>query len=285
MSIVITGATGHLGRLVVESLLERGVPAREIVAAGRNTGKLKDLADRGVRVRAIDFNAPATLREAFHGAQKVLLVSGSEIGQRTQQHQNVIDAAKDTGIGLLAYTSIANADSTTMQLADEHKATEAALRASEIPFVLLRNGWYIENYTDQIGTILQHGALLGSAGHGRVSAATRADYAAAAAAAVFADGQQGQLYELGGDKAFTLAELAEEISVHSGRDIAYRDLPVNEYTQVLIGAGLPEPVAAVYADSDRGIAHGDLFVDGGDLSLLIGRPTTSLRDAVVAALR
>ncbi|HEV7826343.1 MAG TPA: SDR family oxidoreductase [Mycobacteriales bacterium] len=285
MSIVVTGATGHLGRLVVEELLARGVPADEIVAAGRSTDKISDLAERGVRVRVIDFEDPATLRAAFAGADKVLLVSGSEVGRRVAQHRNAIEAAKDAGVGLLVYTGIANADRTSMQLAAEHQATEEALRASGVPFVLLRNGWYLENYTEQIPTYLRYGAVLGSAGEGRVSAATRADYAGAAAAVLTAEGQEGRVYELGGDEAFTLAEVAAQVAAASGKDVVYRDLPVAEYAQVLVGAGLPEPMAAVLADSDRGVAAGDLFVGSGDLGRLLGRPTTSLADAVGAALR
>jgi NAD(P)H dehydrogenase (quinone) len=285
MSIVVTGATGHLGRLVVENLLERGVPAAHIVAAGRSIDKIKDLADRGVQVRAIDFDDPATLREAFQGAEKVLLVSGSEVGRRVPQHRNAIDAASDASVGLLIYTSIANADTTTMRLAGEHQATEGALRASALPFTLLRCGWYLENYTAQIPTALRHGAVLGSAGDGRVSGAARADFAAAAAAVLAGDGHEGKVYELGGDDAFTLGELAEEISARSGQQVGYRDLPVDEYIRVLVDAGLPAPAAEVFADSDRGIARGDLFVDSGDLSRLIGRPTTPLSDAVAAVLR
>jgi NAD(P)H dehydrogenase (quinone) len=285
MSVVITGATGHLGRLVVENLLERGIPAGDIVAAGRDTTKVKDLADREVRVRAIDYDDPATLYDAFRGAGKILLISGSEVGQRVRQHRNAIDAARRAGTGLLAYTSIANADTTTMRLAEEHQATEAALRASGLPWVLLRNSWYTENYTAQIPAILERGALAGSAGEGRVSAATRADYAAAAAAVLTGDGQPGRVYELGGDQAFTLAEVAAEISAQAGQPVSYHDLPVADYTALLAGVGLPEPAAATLADADRGLAHGDLYVDSGDLRQLIGRPTTSLHDAVAAALR
>jgi NAD(P)H dehydrogenase (quinone) len=284
MSLVITGATGHLGRLSIENLLERGVPAADIVAVGRTVTKIKDLADRGVRVRAIDYDDPATLDGLFQAGDKVVLVSGSEVGQRARQHQNVIDAAARAGVGLLAYTSIANADTTTMRLAEEHQATEAAVRASGLRYVLLRNSWYFENYTDQLGAILEHGALLGSAGDGRVSAATRADYAAAAAAVLVTDGHEGRAYELGGDQAVTLAEIAAEIGAQTGRDIGYRDLPEADYVQVLVGVGLPEPVAGILADSDRGLARGDLFVAGGDLRRLIGRPSTTLRDAVAAAL-
>jgi NAD(P)H dehydrogenase (quinone) len=285
MTIVVTGATGQLGRLVVESLLDRGVPAAEIVAAGRSTDKIADLADRGVRVRRIDFTDPATLAEAFAGADRVLLVSSSEVGRRAEQHRNAIDAAREAGVTLLAYTSIAQAETTTMLLAAEHQATEAYLRESGVPFTLLRNGWYLENYTAQLPVALEHGAILGSAGEGRVSAATRADYAAAAAAVLTGEGHEGKAYELGGDHSFTLPELAAEITRQTGTEVAYRDLPVEEYTQVLVGAGLPEQAAAVFADSDRGIARGELLVESGDLSRLAGRPTTSLTDGLAAALR
>jgi NAD(P)H dehydrogenase (quinone) len=284
MSVVVTGATGQLGRLVVEALLDRGVPAAGIVAAGRNVEKLDDLAARGVQVRQIDFTEPATLAEAFAGAEKVLLVSSSEVGQRAAQHRNAIAAAREAGVGLLAYTSIAKADTTSMLLAAEHRETEEAVRESGIPFVFLRNGWYLENYTAQLPVTLEHGAVLGSGGDGKVSAATRADFAAAAAEVLVGDGHAGQVYELGGDEAFTLPELAAEVTRQSGTEVVYRDLPVDEYKQVLVGVGLPEPAAAVLADSDLGIARGELFVDSGDLSRLIGRPTTPLASAVASAL-
>ncbi len=283
MTIVITGATGQLGRLVVEALLDQNVPAGELVATGRDLAKLADLADRGVQVRPIDYSDPASLREAFNGAEKVLLVSGSEVGQRLPQHLNVIAAAKEAGVGLIAYTSIANADTTGMALAAEHQATEVALRESGLPFVLLRNGWYLENYTEQLGNFLQHGAVLGSAGEGRVSAASRADYAHAAAAVLLGDDQAGKVYELGGDNAFTLAELAESVSAATGQQVAYQHLPAEDYTQVLVGAGVPEQFAQILADSDLGIARGDLLVTGGELQALIGRPSTSLSFAVQAA--
>ncbi len=285
MSIVIAGATGHLGRLVVENLLQRDVPAGDITAAGRDTTKIKDLADRGVRVRAIDYDDPASLDDAFRGAARILLISASEVGQRARQHGHAIDAAAAAGAGLLAYTSIAHADTTTLRLAAEHQATEAALRASGLDYVLLRHSWYLENYTAQIPAILQQGSLAGSAGDGRVSAATRADYAAAAATVLTSDGQAGRVYELGGDQAFTLAEVAAELSAQAGQPVSYRDLPVDEYTRLLVSVGLPQQAAATIADADRGLARGDLYVGGGQLRQLIGRPTTTLRDAVAAALR
>ncbi|MPY85207.1 MAG: NAD(P)H-binding protein [Actinophytocola sp.] len=275
MSIVVTGATGHLGRLVVAALLERGVPAADIVATGRATDKIADLAEGGVRVATTDFDDPASLRAAYAGADRVLLISGTDIGRRPEQHRNAIEAARDEGVRLLAYTSIANADVSRMTLAADHQATEAILRESGVPFALLRNGWYLENYTAQLPAVLSHGALFGSAGDGKISAAARADYAVAAAVVLTGDGHEGKVYELGGDQAFTLADLAQEIASASGQDVEYRDLPVEEYIRVLVQAGLPEGYAVVLADSDLGIARGELEVTSGDLSRLIGRPTTS----------
>jgi NAD(P)H dehydrogenase (quinone) len=283
MSIVVTGATGQLGRHVVEALLERNVPAQEIVATGRSLEKLADFAERGVQVKGMDYADPASVAEALKGASKVLLISGSEVGQRVEQHRTVIEAAKAEGVELLAYTSIANADTTGMKLAAEHQATEAILRESGVPFVLLRNGWYLENYTDQLPGTLAQGAIAGSAGEGRVSAAARADYAHAAAAVLVAGGQAGRIYELGGDEPFTMAELAAEISAAAGKHISYQDLPAQEYSGMLAGFGVPEAFADILADSDLGIARGDLLVSTGDLRKLIGRPTTSLGDAVRAA--
>lgn len=284
MSIIVTGATGQLGRHVVEALLERGVPAQEIVAAGRAIGKLEDFAARGVQVKAMDYTDPASVADALAGATKVLLISGSEVGRRVEQHRRVIEAAKAEGVALLAYTSIANADTTGMKLAAEHQATEAILKESGVPFVLLRNGWYLENYTDQLPGTLAQGGLAGSAGDGRVSAAARADYAHAAAAVLTApEDQAGKVYELGGDEPFTMAELAAEISTAAGRNVTYQDLPAGEYAGMLAGFGVPEAFAEILADSDLGIARGDLLVSTGDLRRLIGRPATTLGEAVRAA--
>jgi NAD(P)H dehydrogenase (quinone) len=283
VSIVVTGATGQLGRHVLEALLEQGVPAADIVAAGRSVEKLADFAARGVRVQQMDYADAGSVAAALRGARRVLLISGSEVGQRVEQHRTVIDAAKADGVELLAYTSIANADTTSMKLAGEHKATEALLRESGVPFVLLRNGWYLENYTEQLPGTLAQGALAGSAGEGKVSGAARADYAHAAAAVLVADDQAGRVYELGGDEAFSMADLASEISAATGKAISYNDLPANDYVGLLTGVGVPEAFAEILADSDLGIARGDLLVSTGDLRRLIGRPTTSLSQAVRAA--
>jgi len=283
MSIVITGATGQLGRHVVEALLERNVPAGDIVATGRSVEKLADFAERGVTVQEMDYENPASVAAALKGATKVLLISSSAVGQRVAQHRTVIEAAKAEGVKLLAYTSIANADTTGMKLAAEHQATEELLKESGIPFVLLRNGWYLENYTEQLPGTLAQGAIAGSAGDGKVSAAARADYAHAAAAVLVADDQAGKVYELGGDHAFTMDQLACEISSAAGREVTYNDLPAHEYQQILVGVGVPDAFAEILADSDLGIARGDLLVTSGDLQKLIGRPSTPLSEAVRSA--
>ena len=278
MTVVVTGATGHLGRLTVEALLRRGVPAGELVATGRDIAKLTDLAERGVDVRRADFDDPATLPEAFAGAERLLLISGNEIDQRPRQHANAIAAAKAAGVSLIAYTSIPHADTSSMLLAVEHLATERELAASGVPHVLLRNGWYLENYTEQLETFLAHG-IAGSAGTGKVSAAARLDFAEAAATVLTEDGHAGATYELGG-AAFTLPELAAAVSTATGKTVTYTDLPVEAYEQVLVAAGVPAPMARILADSDRGLAQGELFVDGSDLEKLIGRQPTTLAAAL-----
>ena len=282
MSMVVTGATGQLGRLVVEALLQRGVPAEQIIATGRRTEVLGDLADRGVVVRRTDFNDEASLPEAFAGADKLLLVSGSQAGQRVRQHANAINAAKAAGVRLIAYTSGVRADTSTLLAMQDHRATEQLLAEAGVPHALLRNCWYLENYTGQLPVYLERG-IVGAAGTGKVSAAIRADYAGAAAAVLAGEGHAGAVYELGGEP-FTIAELAEVISVATGRTVTYTDLPPEQYQAVLVAAGLPEEMAAMVADSDRGVAAGELLVEGDDLKRLLGRAPTPLADAVAAAV-
>lgn len=282
--IVVTGATGQLGRLVIRKLLET-VPASQVVAAVRQPARAADLAALGVQVRAADYTRPATLAAAFAGARKLLLISSSEVGQRTPQHRAVIDAAREAGVGLLAYTSLLRAPTSGITLAAEHRETEVLLAASGLPHVVLRNGWYTENYTGSIGAALAHGVVLGAAGAGRIASAARVDYAEAAAAVLLRDGQAGQVYELAGDEAFTLADYAAEITRQSGRPVAYQDLPEAGFQAALVQAGLPEAFAAVLAQSSAASARGELFDGGRQLSALIGRPTTPLADSVAAALK
>ena len=282
--IVVTGAAGQLGRLVIAELLEK-MPASDIVAAVRNEEKARDIAARGVRVRLADYNQPQAWDEALKGADKVLLISSSEVGQRARQHRSVIDAARREGVKLLAYTSILRADTSPLRLAAEHKETEALIRASGIPYTLLRNSWYTENYTAAIPGVLARGAVYGCAGNGRIASAARADYAEAAAIVLTAGNHAGRVYELAGDTAYTLAEFAAEISRQSGKNIGYVDLAEAEYRNVLVKAGLPDAYAALLADSETGVSKGGLFDDSRQLSRLINRPTTSLAASVAAMMQ
>ncbi|PPU92522.1 NAD(P)-dependent oxidoreductase [Xanthomonas populi] len=283
--ILVTGASGQLGALVVEALLQR-VPAGRIVATARDIASPTQFAKRDITVRRADYADPQSLDQAFTGVGRVLLVSSNAVGQRVPQHRNVIDAARRAGVELLAYTSVLRADISTLSLASEHVATEALLRDSGVPHVLLRNGWYTENYTGSIAAEVAHGAVIGSSGEGRISAATRADYAAAAAAVLASDASQaGQVYEMAGDTAFTMAEYAAKVTQQSGKQVAYHDLPEADYAAALVQIGLPAPFAQVLAQCSASSRGGSLFDDSHTLSRLIGRPTTPLRDAVAAALK
>ncbi|MBI9047699.1 MAG: SDR family oxidoreductase [Anaerolineaceae bacterium] len=281
--IVITGASGQLGRLVITELL-KSVSATEIVAAVRSPETVEDISSLGVQVRQANYDQPNTLDTAFAGADKLLLISSSEVGKRTPQHGNVITAAKKAKVKLIAYTSILHADSTPLFLGTEHKQTEALLAESGLPYVLLRNGWYTENYTAGIPIALEHGVLLGSAGQGRISSAARADYAAAAAAVLLAENQAGKLYELAGDEAYTLSEFADMVSKESGKALSYQDMTEEEYAAVLKDAGLPEGLAEMLANSDAGASKGGLFDKSKTLSRLIGQPTTPLLKVIKNAL-
>ena len=277
MTIVVTGATGPFGRHAVEALLRRGVPADQIVATGRTIAKI---ADRGVRVQQADYGNPEQLRAAFTGADRVLFVSGSEAGSRIPQHRNVVDAAKAADVGLLAYTSIVHADTSDLILAVEHQQTERMILDAGLPYVFLRNSWYLENYDYR--SAVEHG-LFGAAGEGRISGAARADFAEAAAGALLADDGANRVYELGGP-GFTLAELAAQISQVSGRTVTYTDLGPEKYAEFLVGVGLPEQAAAVLSDADRGAAKGELEAGPADLEKLMGRPVTPVSDVIRAAL-
>lgn len=282
--IAVTGATGQLGRLVIADLL-RLAPTAHVVGIVRNAAAAKDLADRGVELRIADYDDPASVAAALAGVDKVLLISSNEIGRRTQQHRNVIDAAKMAGVKLLAYTSILHADTSPMALATEHRETEVLIRASGIPFVLLRNGWYTENYTGNAAAAVQHGAVLGSARDGRIASAARADFAKAAAAVLASrESQAGKIYELAGDDAYTLAELAAEIARRSGKQVVYKDMPQADYKAALQTIGLPEAFAELFAESDSKAAKGALYDDSRQLSRLIGRPTTSITQSVAEAI-
>lgn len=280
--ILITDASGQLGRLVINALLEK-TDASNLIAAVRNPDSVKDLAEKGVQIRQADYSQPDTLLNAFEGAEKVLLISSSEVGQRTAQHRNVINAAKKAGVSLITYTSILNADKSPLILAEEHVATEKLLSESGVPYVLLRNGWYSENYTMSVAATLEHG-VVGCAEGGKLSTAARADYAEAAATVLLKEEQAGKIYELAGDESFTLSDYAATISKVSGKTVSYHNVPEAEYTKILVEVGLPEGFAAILADSEVGASKGGLFNDSKTLSTLIGRPTTSIEDSIKAGL-
>lgn len=280
----VTAAAGQLGRLVVAALARRVGPAA-VAAVVRDPARAARLFPEGVTIRAGDYDRPETLDAAFAGAERLLLISSNAVGARVLQHRNAIDAAKRAGVARIAYTSVLHADRSALGLAGEHRETEALIVASGLPHSLLRNGWYSENYTAAIPAALAHGALIGSAGDGLISSAARIDYAEAAAIALIEDSAPHVIHELAGDAAYTLAGFAAELSGQVGRAIPYADLPEADYRAALIGAGLPEPIADLLANSDAAAAKGALFDDGGALGRLIGRPTTPLAASIAEALK
>ncbi|HDR2685724.1 TPA: SDR family oxidoreductase [Enterobacter ludwigii] len=281
--IAITGATGQLGQLVIEQLLNT-VPANQIVAIVRNPAKAEALRQQGITVRQGDYADESTMTSALKGVDKLLLISSSEVGQRATQHQNVINAAKAAGVKFIAYTSLLHADKSPLGLHVEHVATEKALAESGIPYALLRNGWYTENYLASAPPALEHGVFIGAAGEGKIASATRADYAAAAAKVISGDGHAGNVYELAGDHAWTLNELAAELSKQSGKNVTYQNMSEADFAAALKGVGLPAGLAEMLADSDVGASKGGLFDDSHTLSKLIGRPTTPLSESIKAIL-
>ncbi|MFB8137673.1 SDR family oxidoreductase [Streptomyces mirabilis] len=294
--ITVTAATGRLGRLVVAELLQRGMPADQITAAVRSPQKATDLAELGVQVRHADYTEPHTLAPAFAGADQLLLIPSAEYGRRFPQMKNAVDAAVDAQVPLIAYTGFVNTPTSTLRLADEHKQAEAYIRQSGIPFVFLRNGGYTELYTGELGDLapaLDSGVMYGCGADGKVSGASRADLAAAAAAvltgqghagSVHGAGSTGRVYELGGTP-FTLADVAAEISRQAGKPLVYQDLPVDQYAQALAAQGVPQAFADLLADTSLAVTHGDWFTPSTDLEQLLGRPATALADVVAAQLK
>ncbi|AEX24300.1 SDR family oxidoreductase [Vibrio sp. EJY3] len=278
--IAVTGATGQLGQLVIKHLLNKVEP-QQIVALVRNIEKAASLTSLGVQVRQADYSKPETLESALDGVAKLLLISSSEVGQRATQHKNVIDAAKKAGVELLAYTSLLHADTSPLALAEEHVVTEAYLKQAEVPHVLLRNGWYTENYLASVAPALANGGFIGCAQDGKISSAAREDYAEAAAAVLTSEAEQsGKVYELSGDEAYILSELSALISKKSGKAIPYINMEEADFEKALEGAGLPAPFAAVLANSDTGASQDALYDDSKTLSALIGHPTKSLEQLI-----
>ena len=283
--IAITGANGQLGRLVIQSL-QRLAPGERIVAAVRSPGKAQDLKSATVEIREADYDRPETLAKAFAGVDKLLLISGNDLGGgRVAQHKAAINAAKAAGVKLIAYTSILHTDRSALILTEEHRVTEADLKASGVPYVLLRNGWYTENDTAALAAVLANNAYIGSSAEGRISWAARADYAEAAARVLLAEDQAGLIYELAGDEGHTMSELAAETARLAGKPIGYVNLPQADFKAALLGAGLPAPVANMLSDSSAKAADGSLYDNTRALSRLIGRPTTPIGVTLAAALQ
>lgn len=281
--IAITGATGQLGQHVVANLLKT-TAADQLVAVVRNPAKAEALSQQGVNVRQADYGDEGALTKALQGVEKLLIISSSEVGQRAPQHRNIIQAATAAGVKFIAYTSLLHADTSPLGLADEHIATEKMLADSGIPYALLRNGWYTENYLASAPPALEHGVFIGAAGEGKIASATRADYAAAAARVMSEEGHAGKVYELAGDNGWTLSELAAELAKQSGKKVVYQNLSQADFAAALKSVGLPAGLADMLADSDVGASKGGLFDDSHTLSKLIGRPTTALADSVKGIL-
>ncbi|HET8780353.1 MAG TPA: SDR family oxidoreductase, partial [Agromyces sp.] len=283
-TILVTAASGQLGRLVIAALLARGAAPAEIVASARDTSKLTDVAARGIRTVELDYARPETIAPALDGVDTLLLISGSELGNRVAQHRNVIDAAKAAGVAKLVYTSAPQVSTADFVLAPEHKATEEAIAAAGIPAVIVRNNWYTENYAADVARSASTGVIASSAGDGRVASATRADLAEGAAVVLLEDGHVGEVYEFAGDEAWSFADLADAASHVVGRPVTYAPMSTDEHVAALEGAGLDAGTAGFVAGIDDGIRRGVLDVPTGTLSRLIGRPTTSLVDGLRSAV-
>ncbi|WP_406246382.1 SDR family oxidoreductase [Microbacterium sp. M] len=282
MTLLVTAATGNLGRLVIDSLIARGADPASIVAGARDTSKAADLSARGVRVAELDYDRPDTVAAAIDGVDAVLLISGSEVGRRIDQHKAVIDAAKDAGVSKFVYTSAPKARTSALVLAPEHKATEELISASGLPSVILRNNWYTENYAGDAAQASETGVLAASVGDGRVASASRADYADAAAVVLLEDGHIGSVYELGGDVSWNFSDLASAISEVTGRPVEYTPLSTDEHAAALESAGLDAATIGFVTALDAGIRDGALAETDGTLARLIGRPTTPLAEGLRA---
>ena len=282
MIYAVTGSTGHFGGLVIEHLMAQGVAPESIVALARNPEKAAPLAEKGVAVRIADYGQPATLDAALDGVDRLLFVSSSELGKRVVQHTNVVNAAASAGVKLLAYISLTRADTTSSPLGAEHKATEAAIRLSGLPFVLLRNNWYTENYVDTVQRAREMGYIQAAVGDGRVASATRSDFAEAAARALTGDGHEGKAYELAG-RPWDYRHLASVVSGLVGRQIEYRSVSSEQQRQTLLATGMPEEIAGFVVGLDVAIAEGALDIESDDLATLLGREPATLKEGLEAA--
>jgi NAD(P)H dehydrogenase (quinone) len=279
-TIAVTAATGHLGPLVIDELLQR-VPAEQVVAVARNAEKAQPIAAMGVDVRVAAYEDPAALEAALQGVDRLLLISGSEVGKRVPQHTNVVNAAKAAGVSFIGYTSAPKASDTDLILAPEHKATEEVVQASGIPYSIMRNNWYMENYGQTVDAAKQTGEIISSSNGGRIAAVTRSELAAGHATVLTSDGHENTIYEFGADEAWTWDEFAAVLSDVLGRPVTHRNVSTEEHIAALTAAGMPAETAGFFAALDANIAGGALDVTP-DLSRILGRPTTPLRENLAA---
>ena len=279
MKIAITGATGQLGHYVIQALLTK-TDAQNIVALVRDLNKAQHLKAQGVELRHFDYDQTETLAPALEGIDKLLLISANEIGRRTPQHQAVIQAAQQSKVPYIAYTSLLNADASTLGLSQEHRETEALIKNSGLTYTFLRNNWYTENYLAGLSHAIESGTLYGAANDGKISSASRIDYAEAAATVLISDAHENKIYELAGSTAFTLQDLADAISEVSGQAVQYKNLTSEQYHKGLVQAGLPTGLVDVIVDADVKTQTGAMFSDSKDLEQLIGRKTTSIQEEI-----
>lgn len=282
--ILVSGANGKLGNLVIEHLVKTYNP-RDIVAGVRSPEKAKNLEKLGVTVRRFDYEDPQSLDKGLEGITKLLMISSSEVGKRAPQHANIVKAAQKAKVQHIIYTSILRADKSGLGLAKEHYATEKLITDSGIKYTFLRNGWYLENHTENLNAAIEHGAILGAAGEGRFASAARTDYAQAAVKVLTTPGRENKIYELAGDTSFTLSDLAAALGKKIGRPVVYKNMPKTEFQKTLESFGLPPVIADMLADSDEGASRGDLDSTSKDLKSLIGHPTMTLAQALDAAVK
>jgi NAD(P)H dehydrogenase (quinone) len=287
MKILITGATGHLGGLAIQHLLhKKGVPASQIVALARDVNKASALSELGIEVRQGDFLDPASLDKAFAGITKLLFIPTPDEDNtlRVLQNANVAKAARNAGIKHIAYTGFAFAEESTSPLASVHLATEYAIRTTNIPYTFLRNSFYADVFVNpSLKASVEHGAIVTNANDGKVNAASRNDLALAAATVLSEEGHENKAYNLVSHQPWTFDELAEAVSEVSGKKVVHHRVSFEEQTSVLVKAGLPEPVAAMFAGIYASIANGETAAATDDLQKLIGDPTP-LKELVGQAL-
>ncbi|MDF2389207.1 SDR family oxidoreductase [Nostoc ellipsosporum NOK] len=286
-TLLVTGASGKLGRAVVNHLLDTfNVPAERIIATTRTPANLGDLAARGVTVRQADFDDAASMAKAFKGADRLLVISTDELaiqGKRREQQVAAVTAASKAGVAHLLYTSLPNPEpGSAVLFAPDHYDTEQAIKASGVPYTIFRNGWYAENLFMSAPQILASGRWYSSAGEGRISYCARDDMAAAIAGGLASGASESKTYTLTGPQAYTTAEVAALITEVTGKPIEVVQLSDEALTEGIKAAGLPEPIARVLVSFDTAARAGDLGMVTDAVEKLSGRKPTTLKQFLEA---